>query len=69
MLTEELPFRKSSWLSPVYVFKSSNRQDLSDYEINEESDVDTSGILEPPFEISIIEDFDPNSSDHHDLLG
>ena len=57
------------WSHPIHVFKPSNRQDPFDCETNEESDVDTSKTLEPPFETSIIEDFDPNSSDHHDLSG
>ena len=54
------------WSHPTHVFKSSNRQDPFDFETNKESDVETSKTLEQLFEKSIIEDFDLNSSDHHD---
>ena len=34
------------WSSPFYFFRSSNRQDPSDCEINKASDIETSEILE-----------------------
>ena len=40
------------WLSPVHVFRSSNRQDPSDCEINGASDIETSKTLESPTETS-----------------
>ena len=52
--TKESPSRQSMWLSPSHGFRSSNRQDPSNCEINE---------------TSVIEYFDPNSSDLHDPSG